>query len=68
MDATIGHNNPPSALDSARAAIADLRSFSNDHTVVTDHEQAMTPTKRQSVRQIARVIVEAAGGETGGAA
>ena len=40
MDATIGHNNPPSALARAAEAITDLRSFANDHPVVTDHDQA----------------------------
>ena len=35
---------------------------------ITRLVQAMTATQRQSVRQIARAIVEAAGGEIGGAA
>lgn len=40
MDAAIGHNNPPSALASAAQAITDLRSFANDHPMVTDHDGA----------------------------
>lgn len=44
MDATIGHNNPPSALERARDAAAELRGFANDHPVVTDHEQAKAAT------------------------
>lgn len=40
LAAGLGHNNPPSALDRALDAIADLRDFANDHPVVIDHEQA----------------------------
>lgn len=40
MDATIGHNNPPSALALAVEAITDLRIFANDHPAITDHDGA----------------------------
>ena len=40
MDAAIGHNNPPSALDRAAETITDLRSFANDHPAITDYDTA----------------------------
>lgn len=40
MDATMGHNNPPSALARAADTITDLHSFAKDHPAIIDHDGA----------------------------